>query len=69
MIWETKGMIAGCIGRMRQEGCGGCERRHACAPFEALGIGRPVGSEERPARLSTLLAFLGNVAKSFEANA
>ena len=37
MIGSAKSMIAGCIDRMRQDACGGCERRDACASlFKAL---------------------------------
>ncbi len=67
-------MIAGCIERMRQDACGGCERRDACASlFQALRFDR---FSRRPARRQAerasapsnnpLLAFLGEVAKAIE---
>jgi AraC-like DNA-binding protein len=67
MIWETKGMIAGCIERMRQSACGTCDRRDECAfhfpktwQFER---------EQQPFEVTKhpFLAFLGEVAKAFEA--
>lgn len=40
MTPETEGMIAGCMKRVALSGCGGCERRDACASlFESLGAG------------------------------
>lgn len=68
-------MIAGCIDRMRQDACGGCERRDACASlFKMLRFDR---SPQRPAARSVerssarpknpFLALLGEVAKAFEA--
>lgn len=70
-------MIAGCIDRMRQSGCGGCERRDACASlFKALRFDRSPGrpaerpEERTPARGKTpFLDFLNMVAKAFEAKA
>jgi len=70
-------MIAGCIDRMRQSGCGGCERRDACASlFKMLRFER---APQRPAPRSEnraaarpknpFLALLGEVAKAFEAKA
>jgi AraC-like DNA-binding protein len=67
-------MIAGCIDRMRQSGCGGCERRDACASlWKALKFDRvPKRPYERSqARTSArptnpFLALLGEVAKAFE---
>lgn len=67
MIWGTKDMIAGCIERMRQGGCGSCDRRDACV-FHWPKTWR---SEPEPAPFDItkhpLLAFLGDVAKAFEA--
>jgi AraC-like DNA-binding protein len=70
-------MIAGCIDRMRQSGCGGCERRDACASlFKALRFDqwprRPAERSEArtPARdRNPFLDFVGMVAKAFEAKA
>ena len=53
-------MIAGCIERMRQDACGGCERRDACASiFRALGLDRR-GSRpaERPRKAAPANPFL-----------
>lgn len=67
-------MIAGCIERMRQSGCGGCERRDACASlfkalrFESLPRRSAVSREERgpaPAK-NPFMALLGEVAKAIE---
>lgn len=66
MIWGTKDMIAGCIERMRESGCDGCERGDACASlFKALGWGRP-GEERRTGTATPFLAFLAEVAKALE---
>jgi AraC-like DNA-binding protein len=70
-------MIAGCIDRMRQNGCGGCERRDACASlFKMLrfdrGAQRPAARPEDRAATrpkNSFLALLGEVAKAFEAKA
>lgn len=70
-------MIAGCIERMRQNGCGGCERRDVCASlFRMLRFDRP---SERPAvrpgkRAATrpsnpFLALLSEVARAIEGKA
>ena len=67
-------MIAGCIERMRQSACGGCERRDACASlFEALRFDsprkRPAARPELPpsARAKNpFMALLGEVAKVLE---
>jgi AraC-like DNA-binding protein len=75
MIGSAKSMIAGCIDRMRQSGCGGCERQDACASlFKALRFDRrprrpAARPEERaPARgKNPFLDFLGMVAKAFDA--
>jgi AraC-like DNA-binding protein len=68
-------MIAGCIDRMRQDDCGGCERRDACASLFAglFGPGgafarRPEPPRERK-RPGSFLAFLGQVAQTIEAGA
>jgi AraC-like DNA-binding protein len=73
MIREDKGMIAGCIDKMRRDACGGCERRDACAdlfPFLFKARGRPA---ERTASAGggggPFFSFLGEVAKAFEARA
>jgi AraC-like DNA-binding protein len=72
MIRETKEMIAGCIEKMRQDACGGCERRDACAHLfpEALGfmLGQRRERAAAPAR-NPFLSFLGEVAKAMEARA
>lgn len=43
-------MIAGCIDRMRQGDCGGCERRHACASLlDFLGsIAKAIEANVKP---------------------
>jgi AraC-like DNA-binding protein len=78
MTLGTKEMIASCIEKMRQGGCGGCERRDACARLwpEALAfMRRPkrsrVGEEERRAAYakSPFLSFLGEMAKAMESKA
>jgi AraC-like DNA-binding protein len=74
MIWGAKSMIAGCIERMRQSSCGGCERRDACASlFKALGFdSRPERSTARPRERTSapaknpFMALLGAVAKAME---
>jgi AraC-like DNA-binding protein len=71
MIREDKGMIAGCIDKMRRDACGGCERRDACAQlFPAMfgARGRMAARARGPAASpSPFLSFLGEVAKAFEA--
>jgi AraC-like DNA-binding protein len=71
MIAEDKGMIAGCIDKMRRDACGGCERRDACAqifPFMFRSRRRTTaGAGEAAAPHSPFLALLGEVAKAFEA--
>ena len=66
-------MFAGCIDRMRQDACGGCERRDACASlFKAFRLDRtPRRSRPRRERSSRapanpFLAFLGQIAKAIE---
>jgi AraC-like DNA-binding protein len=70
MIWETKEMIAGCIEKMRQGGCGGCERRDACADMlpKALGLmfAQRRARASAPAAKNPFLAFLGEMAKAME---
>ena len=74
MIRGAKDMIASCIERMRQDGCGGCERRDACASLmKALRIDkvqqrRPAESEAPSLAMfrEPLLAFLGRVTKAVE---
>jgi AraC-like DNA-binding protein len=72
MIREDKGMIAGCIDKMRGDACGGCERRDACAelfPFLLRSRGRTARMGDAAARRSPFLSLLGEVAKAFEAKA
>src|SRR5687767_15902353 len=64
MIREDKGMIAGCIDKMRRDACGVCERRDACAElfpflFKARAAPRP---REQAAPRSPFVSFLGEVA-------
>jgi AraC-like DNA-binding protein len=69
MTGDAKSMIAGCIERMRQSGCGGCERRDACASlWQGLGFDR---MPKRPAETSAgpknpFFALLGELAKAVE---
>jgi AraC-like DNA-binding protein len=63
MIWGIKDMIAGCIERMRQQGCGACPRRDACASLWPRRFAVAGG----PPAAAAFLAFLGLVAKSIEA--
>jgi len=66
MILGTKAMIAGCIERVAQSGCGGCEGRDACASlFKARGWARP-REERRSGSPSPFLAFLDKIARGFE---
>lgn len=63
-------MIAGCIEKMRRDGCGGCERRDACAEL-IPALGSLFGQRRRrsaPAG-NPFLSFLGEVAKAMEARA
>ncbi|HYE27827.1 MAG TPA: AraC family transcriptional regulator [Allosphingosinicella sp.] len=74
MTWEDKEMIAGCIEKMRQAGCGGCERRDACAQLfpEALAfMFGPRRTTERPRAPSRnpIFSFLSELAKTAEARA
>lgn len=70
-------MIAGCIDRMRQDDCGGCERRDACASlfrmlrFDRPPKPRPERRQERPSpsRKNPFLALLGEVVKAIEGKA
>jgi AraC-like DNA-binding protein len=71
MIWETKAMIAGCIDRIRQDGCGDCDRRDLCASLFSGAFARaprraPPAAGEQPFRAAPFFAFLGEVAKAFE---
>lgn len=71
MFRETKEMIAGCIEKMRRDGCGGCDRRDACAHlFPALGslLGQRRARARAPAG-NPFLSFLGEMAKAMEARA
>lgn len=71
-------MIAGCIDKMRADGCGGCVRRNACEDMfghlfgpGGLFAARPERKPQpRPsARPGPFAAFLGHVAKAFEEGA
>jgi AraC-like DNA-binding protein len=68
MFWETKEMIAGCIEKMRRDGCGGCERRDACADMfpKALGLMLAQRRERTGPAKNPFLAFLGEMAKAME---
>lgn len=67
-------MIAGCIDRMRQNDCGGCERRDACASlFRMLRFDNgpkraPARPAERssPPRTNPFMTLLGAVAKAID---
>jgi AraC-like DNA-binding protein len=73
MIREDKGMIAGCIDKMRRDACGGCERRDACAELFPLLFGARRRTAARTggaaAARHPFLAFLGEVAKAVEVKA
>jgi len=66
-------MIAGCIEKMRRDGCSGCGRRDACAglfPFMTGSRGRTArGSGDAAAPRGNFFALLGEVAKAFESHA
>ena len=65
-------MIAGCIDRMRQDSCGGCERRDACAHLFPKALGSMFASRRErgaAAAKNPFLAFLGEVAKAMEVKA
>src|SRR5688500_1925521 len=71
MIREDKGMIAGCIDKMRRDACGGCERRDACAelfPFLFKARSKPAPRAGEGVA-NPFFSFLGEVAKAFEAKA
>jgi AraC-like DNA-binding protein len=68
-------MISGCIDRIRQDECAGCERRDACASLlQKFGIGaqvrkrscRPEQGSVAP-RKNVFLALLSEIAKAVEA--
>lgn len=60
-------MIAGCIEKMRRDGCGGCERRDACADLmPALGMMFRQRRERAAPSQNPFLSFLGEVAKAME---
>ena len=77
MTWGAKGMIAGCIERMRQGACATCERRDACAfPWLHKEMGdssfrRRTDRKARPSSFpgNPFLTFLGEVAKAIEKRA
>lgn len=70
-------MIAGCIDRMSNDSCGGCERRDACSelfgrlfgsmPSAGRTAPRPERAPGSPLR-SLFFSVLGEVAKSVERN-
>lgn len=66
-------MFAGCMERMRHDGCGGCERKDPCHFLfrDLFGVGREPGRRQPNERrdASPFLAFLGEVAKAFEGRA
>jgi AraC-like DNA-binding protein len=69
MIWETKEMIAGCIEKMRQDACGGCERRDACAqlfPKALASMFAPRRERAAASAKNPFLAFLGEMARAME---
>jgi AraC-like DNA-binding protein len=72
MIWEPKVMIAGCIERVSRNGCGGCERRDACAALFAGLFGTPRRRPEerdvrpQPREANPFLTLLGRVARAIE---
>ena len=66
-------MIAGCIERVTQSGCDGCERRDACASLLANLFGggarpRPAARprQRRPSQGNPFLALLGQMARAIE---
>ena len=66
-------MIAGCIDRMRTDGCDGCERRDACAELFAGLFGRrdaPPGRRAggaQPFLRDVFLGFIGEMVRGVEA--
>jgi AraC-like DNA-binding protein len=59
-------MIAACIEKMRSDGCGGCERRDACADLMRR-FGWSARAERKPSvAASPLLSILGEIAGRFE---
>ena len=71
-------MIAGCIDRFRNDECGGCDRKDACANLFAslfapggafAGRAEPRRKPAGGAPKTPLAAFLGRVARAIEANA
>jgi AraC-like DNA-binding protein len=61
-------MIAGCREKMRAGGCGGCERRDACAELVPKALGLMFGPKrDRAAPAGNpFLSFLGEMARAFE---
>lgn len=61
-------MIAGCIEKMRQGACAGCERRDACADLfpKALASMFAQRRERTAPSKRPFLAFLGEVARAME---
>jgi AraC-like DNA-binding protein len=69
MIGSAKSMIAACIEKMRSDGCGGCEKRDACAELMrrfGLRPGSAVPAERRRAPVTPFLSMLGELAARFE---
>lgn len=65
-------MIAGCIEKMRRDSCGGCERRDSCAelfPFLFKARSRAAPAARGSGSAAPFFAFLGEMAKAFEAKA
>jgi AraC-like DNA-binding protein len=60
-------MIAGCIEKMRRDGCGGCERRNACGSLWKMLRIDAVRERPAPRRKNPFLALLGELAKAIEA--
>ncbi|HEX8525807.1 helix-turn-helix domain-containing protein [Allosphingosinicella sp.] len=68
-------MIAGCMERMRQDSCGGCDKRDACSRLaEMFGFGAQRGAAtakgpSEKARRSPFSALLGMVATALQEGA
>lgn len=66
-------MIAGCIERLKQDLCGGCDRQQDCAfhrSDDSSGNGRTKSGGHVPtSRRSNFLAFLGAMARAIEERA
>jgi AraC-like DNA-binding protein len=67
MIGGAKSMIAACIERMRSDGCGGCEKRDACAELmRRFGWSPGAQRKERTVAPNPLLSILGEIAGRIE---